>query len=64
MEATKKVMTEPVAIATGLFQAQTTERTTAPSREETEEDKKERKRQQLERRKVPARLWDYYLESP
>ena len=41
VEATKKVMTEPVAIATGLFQAQTTERTTAPSREETEEDKKE-----------------------
>ena len=47
--------TEPVAVATGHFQAQTTERTTAPSKEETEEDKTERKRQQLERRKVPAR---------
>ena len=34
--------TEPVAIATGHFQAQTTRRTTTPSREETEEDKKER----------------------
>ena len=35
-----------------------------PSREETEEDKKERKKQQLERRKVPPELWDYYLKSP
>ena len=53
-----------MAVATGHLQAQTAETTTVPSREETEEDKKERKRQQLERRKVPSRLWDYYLESP
>ena len=28
------------------------------------EEKKERKRQQLVRRWIPADLWDYFLESP
>ena len=35
-----------------------------PSREQTMEEKKERMRQQLVRRKIPADLWDYYLKSP
>ena len=56
--------TEPVAVAVGHLQAEIAGKTGVPSREETEEDKKERKRQQLERRRVPPELWDYYLESP
>ena len=34
------------------------------SREQTMEEKKERMRQQLIRRKIPEDLWNYYLESP
>ena len=35
-----------------------------PSREQTMEERKERMRQQLIRRKIPEDLWDYYLKSP
>ena len=45
-------------------QAQTTGSNSVPSREETLEEKRERKKQQLTRRKVPEDLWEYYLESP
>ena len=35
-----------------------------PSREQTMIEKKERMRQQLNRRKIPEDLWNYYLETP
>ena len=51
-------------MAVGQTPAEITEKTNAPNREETEEGQKERKKQQLERRRVPLESWDYYLESP
>ena len=35
-----------------------------PSREQTENEKKERMRKQLSKRKIPEDLWHYYLETP
>ena len=55
---------EPVIAALSHPQASILGKGGIPSREETEEEKKERKRQQLERRKVPLESWEYYLESP
>ena len=48
----------------GPHQAHTTGNNSVPSREETLEEKRERKKQQLTRRKVPEDLWEYYLKSP
>ena len=53
-----------MAVAPSHPQASILGKVGVPSREETEEEKKERKRQQLERRKVPLESWEYYLESP
>ena len=46
------------------YQVQAASNGGVPSREQTMEEKRERKRQQLIRRKVPADLWEYYLKSP
>ena len=72
IKATKKTTDNPngenggnlQTVAVGQTPAEITEKTNAPSREETEEGQKERKKQQLERRRVPLESWDYYLESP
>ena len=56
--------TGPPEVAPGHYQMQALGHSGAPSREETEEDRKERKKQQLVRRKVPTELWDYYLKGP
>ena len=47
---------EPVAVAAGHLPAEIAGKTSVPSREETEEDKKERKKQQLERRRVSPKF--------
>ena len=49
---------DPVAVAPSHPQASILGKVGVPSREETEEEKKERKRQQLERRKVPLESWE------
>ena len=46
------------------YQMQAVSNGSVPSREQTMEERKERMRQQLVRRKIPADLWDYYLKSP
>ena len=46
------------------YQMQAVSNGSVPSREQTMEERKERMRQQLVRRKIPADLWDYFLESP
>ena len=56
--------TEPVAVATGHLQVQTAGTTAVPSREETEEDKKERKRQQLVRKKGAQRPLGLLPQKP
>ena len=54
----------PMPILPDHFQVQTSGNGGVPSREETVEEKRERKRQQLIRRKVPEDLWDYFLKRP
>ena len=54
----------PPAVVPTHHQVQTTDNSGVPSREETVEEKRERKKQQLARRKVPEDLWDYYLKGP
>ena len=56
--------TEPPATTPGHYQVQSPGTGAAPSREEAEEELREKKKQQLARRKVPTELWDYYLKSP
>ena len=54
----------PPATVPGHYQAQATGNSGVQSREETVEEKRERKKQQLIRRKVPEDLWECYLKSP
>ena len=56
--------TETPAMTPGHYQVQSPGNGAVPSREETEEEMLEKKKQQLARRKVPTELWDYYLKSP
>ena len=51
--------TEIPAMTLGHHQAQSSGNGSAPSREETEEEILDKKKQQLTRRKVPPELWDY-----
>ena len=56
--------TGPLPTVPDHYQVQAAGNGGVPSREETVEEKRERKKQQLIRRKVPADLWDYYLKRP
>ena len=48
----------------GFNQMQLMRTNNIPSREQTENEKKERMRKQLSKRKIPEDLWHYYLETP
>ena len=48
----------------GFNQMQLMRTSNIPSREQTKNEKKERMRQQLSKRKIPEDLWNYYLEAP
>ena len=47
-----------------FYQMQLMGTSNIPSREQTKNEKKERMRQQLSKRKIPEDLWNYYLETP
>ena len=48
---------------TGFNQMQLTGMNNIPSREQTENEKKERMKKQLSKRKIPENLWHFYLET-
>ena len=47
-----------------FYQMQLMGTSNVPSREQTENEKKERMRKQLSKKKIPEDLWQYYLETP